>query len=221
MTYSTLKTLVANYLDREDLTSSVPNFVTSAQRKIERGDPIGIDRPIISKGDFKCMKAYATGALTSGSAYLTLPARYKTTQAFYVVSNSEYKLLNKKSLRAALTMFPDLSNDKDTPSIFATDDANSRFVLRATPDSAYTYHLYYFNYLSELSADGDTNWWTDNAWEMLLYGALMQAEPFMRNDPRIETWAGMLEQSIQGLMRSELKEESGGGYSEPSSLYVV
>lgn len=221
MTYSTLKTLVADTLVRDDLTSSIPNFITSAQRKIERGDPIGIERPIITKGDFKCMKAYATGALTSGSPYLTLPTRYKTTQAFYVVSNSEHKLLNKKSLKYALTVYPNLTNDTGTPSIFATDDANSRFVVRVTPDSAYTYHLWYYNYLAELSADGDTNWWTINAWEMLLYGALMQAEPFLRNDSRIETWAGMLEQSIRGLMLSELKEESGGGYSQPTSMYVV
>lgn len=221
MDFGTLKTLVLDYLDRPDLISSVANFITSAQRKIERGDPIGIERQIISKGDFKCMKAYATGTLISGSSYLTLPTRYKTTQAFYVVNNGEHILLNKRSLKYALTTFPDLTDDKNTPSIFATDEANSRFVLRATPDSAYTYHLYYFNTLAELSASGDTNWWTINAWEMLLYGALMQAEPFIKNDPRIETWAGMLEQTIQGLMKAELKEESSGGYSQPTSLYVV
>ena len=105
--------------------------------------------------------------------------------------------------------------------MYAGDNANNRLILRPTPDAAYVYHFYYYQYLPELSADTDTNWWTTDAWEILLYGALLQAQSFLKDDSRIQLWHGLLQEALIGLVTSEKKEQREGSYSTPSSLYVV
>ena len=200
-TFGGLQSSVADWLNRTDLTSQIKDFINIAIRDIER-------KP---NCNFKYMRNVASGTLTASDHTLALPTRYKKLQAFFVLmSTSEYKKMQKTSLNDALMRYPFLSQLKDFPEVIATDDANSQFILRATPDQAYSYVNYYYAYSAELSADSDSNWLTANYWELVLYGALLQAAPFLGDDPRIATWLGLYENAYKNLKNSEIDEDWGG-----------
>lgn len=209
MTFGQLQTKVADYLNRDDLTSQIQTFIQMAQRRIER------------KNNLKYMKNYTSGTLTADSAYLTLPTSYKEIASLFLTSNSKLHPINKEEHPYSLTVYPYLSDQKGLPKIVSTDEANSRFVFRPTPDSAYAYDLWYYKYLTELSASSDTNWLTNNAWEVLLYMALVEAEPFLVNDSRMKTWAELAKTTLDDLIKSETDEKMSGSVQRIKSDYVV
>ncbi|MCP4128032.1 MAG: hypothetical protein GY753_13345 [Gammaproteobacteria bacterium] len=60
-----------------------------------------------------------------------------------------------------------------------------------------------------LSDSNTTNWWMDNAADLLLYGALVEAEPFLKNDDRIVTWAGLFDRGIAKLVAADTNDRVG------------
>lgn len=213
LTFGTCKTKVADYLHRDDLTSVIPDFINAALRRVEKSE----------HHNFNYMRKVATGTLTLNSAYLNLPTRYKEVEAFYVQdTDNRQRLLQKTSLRKALVDFPYLTSDYDFPKVFCTDDANSRLILRATPDRAYTYNLYYYQKSAELSDDADTHWLLTNEPEILVYGALLEAEPYLKNsEDDIKVWRDFYIQALADLKKTQVNEKWGGSYQAAHSDYVV
>ena len=52
-----------------------------------------------------------------------------------------------------------------------------------------TLHLPYWKYLADLSADGDSNWFTDNATLYVLYSAVSRAHALNFDEERSDKWA--------------------------------
>ena len=57
-------------------------------------------------------------------------------------------------------------------------------VLAPTPDQAYTFEVLYYERIAPLSSTNQTNWLTQYAPNAMLYGTLLQAMPFLKNDAR-------------------------------------
>ncbi len=55
-----------------------------------------------------------------------------------------------------------------------------------------------------LDEDSQTNWLTENAPEVLLYGTLLEATPFLKNDERIPVWQNMYDRSAAMLNGEDL-----------------
>jgi hypothetical protein len=56
--------------------------------------------------------------------------------------------------------------------------------LAPTPDQDYEFEVLYYERIQPLSSDIQTNWLTRNAPNAMLYGTLLQAMPFLKNDQR-------------------------------------
>jgi hypothetical protein len=56
--------------------------------------------------------------------------------------------------------------------------------LAPTPDQAYAFEVLYYERIQPLSSENQTNWLTQNAPTAMLYGTLLQAMPFLKNDQR-------------------------------------
>ncbi len=212
MDFSTLKTTTADWLNRSDLSSQIGDFINIAIRKIENSP----------KHNFKYMKSYATGPFVSGDYTLAYPTRYKAIQAFYVLdTNNKYIRLDKQTLSHALSRWPYISEFKDFPEMAADDDANSQFIIRPTIDQTYTYNLYYYAYSAELSGDTDTNWWTDNYWEVLMYRALHEASMFVKDVNEAQIWMTKFDEAFGDIVDVQIDNEWEGSPHERTSDYVV
>lgn len=214
MTFAQLQTKVAAYLDRSDLTSIIPDFINMAMHKIER------------KHNFRHMSVRTETSLLSGDYFIANPfPRYKELYNAHVYDSNgyRYKPLNRVSFDVAVKSYPDLTDSTGRPIMIAeyqtvetslSTDAQPtlKFLLRPTCDASYTLDWGAYQYSPDLDSTYTTNWWTQNAWEILLYAALMEAEPYLQNDAKMATWAAMLQSALDDLINSEKESQISGDY---------
>lgn len=167
--YETLQTAVADYLARDDLATFVPNFVQNWEERFYR-DP---------RNWADWMEA--TASITTASA--TVPADYLGIKSATLAGGSAP--LQRVSSTTLLDAFPRGVSGK--PRGIAKQ--GGVFIFGPEPDSDYTITLRYYAKPTVLRSDADgINWLITNAPDLCLYGALLEAEPFLKNDGRIAVW---------------------------------
>lgn len=195
-TYGTLKTAVASYLNRSDLTSYIPDFITLGSRRIWYGGSAPYESEPLR---IPAMQAQDTGSVSDG--YIAFPTRFlEPIRVAATVGGSTWSL-NYISPDGFEGMF----DNAVTPDVY-TYLNNAIYTAVATSES---YTLDYYKAFAAFSADADTNWIIDNAPDLYLYSALVEAAPFLADDPRISLWFGLYRSSVVSLNRSTKKQGSG------------
>jgi hypothetical protein len=80
-----------------------------------------------------------------------------------------------------------------------------------TPDAAYTAEIVYFANLNKLSASVATNFLLTSSPDAYLYGALLQAAPYLQDDARIQVWATLYERALNDLQVADDRGSTTGG----------
>jgi hypothetical protein len=91
-------------------------------------------------------------------------------------------------------------------------------VFSPIPDSAYVLQILYYAKPPVLSNTNATNVWLTNCPDALLYAALAEAEPYLMNDARIQTWAALYDKAVTSLTASDDSSESAGS---PLSITIA
>jgi hypothetical protein len=84
------------------------------------------------------------------------------------------------------------------------------FELAPKPDSTYTVVLLYYAKPDVLSDSNSSNVFMANCPDALLYGALLEAEPYLMNDARLATWTQLYSSAITSLSESDNSSEYAG-----------
>jgi hypothetical protein len=92
------------------------------------------------------------------------------------------------------------------------------FQLAPVPDSNYTIELLYYSAPPFLSTGNTTNAFTNTCPDLLLYGALGEAEPYIMNDARLQTWATLYDRGLTALTVSDDQGEYAGS---PISISIA
>lgn len=192
-TYSELKTAVANWLNRSDLTSYVPDFIALGEARIYRELRI------------RAMEASLSSAIASG--VIAVPSDYVEMKHAYV-DGSPVQFLSRRKAGWIYENYPSRAAD-GKPAFFAQDAGN--FIFGPYPDSAYTIKGTYYKRLTALSDSNTTNWFTTNAPGILLFAALCEAEPFLKNDERVTLWQAKYDQEKNGISSEDMDERVSGG----------
>jgi len=192
-TYSDLQTSIANYLARSDLTSQIPDFITFAENRLRRELRI------------RQMLKSVTTATVSGDNTVELPSDFLQVRDFVVMTNPIQPL--SYSSPSALSNDPRAS-EVGVPlsyTILAND-----FQVSPAPDGIYTVKLLYFSAPAYLSSSNTTNVFLTTAPDALLYASLIEAEPYLMNDARINTWGTMYDRAIASLTKSDEEGQYSG-----------
>ena len=192
-TYSDLQTSIANYLARSDLTSIIPDFITLAENRLRRELRI------------RQMLKSVTTATVASDATVELPSDFLEVRDFVVQTNPLTPL--SYSSPSSLSNDPRASQVGVPKSytILAND-----FLLSPVPDGVYTARLLYYAAPAYLSGANTSNVFLNVAPDGLLYGALVEAEPYLMNDARINTWGSMYDRAISSLTRSDEEGQYSG-----------
>lgn len=153
-TYAELKTAVANYLHRSDLTTVIPDFVRLCEANVRRDLRV------------RAMEATATGTLVANE--LATPTGFLEARRVVLgTTKQEY---------ATPTDFYDVrSQVTGHYTIVGTN-----FVFQ--PGSA-DYSIDYFKAFTAFSGDSDTNWLLTNHPDVYLFGSLAEAALYTQDDP--------------------------------------
>ena len=182
-TYDDLKAVVADYLDRTDLTDQIPDFITMAEASFNRV----IRQPdMITKND----------SFSIAGRYTTLPT--DTLEIVRIVLDLQPVIVLEYMTPEELSERRVSMTGTGKPYYFTTigGSANQLEVLRS-PDQTYTASIIYYTRIPAL-ADG-TNWLLTNHPDIYLFGALVEAEPYLKNDDRMPMWTSRLDKALNDL----------------------
>jgi len=170
MNYSELVTEIQSYVENEFATADINTFIQQAEQRIYNS----VQLPAIRKN--------VTGSLTIGNKYLSVPTDWLATFSLAVIDAAgEYQYLLNKDVNFIRAAYPTTAVlDRGLPEYYAIFDSNS-FILGPTPDAAYTAELHYYYYPESIVTAG-TTWLGDNYDSALLYGALVEANTYMKGE---------------------------------------
>lgn len=193
-TYSELKNSIASWLHRTDLTSYIPDFIRLGEDRIYRELRI------------RAMETSLSTAIASG--VIAVPSDYIEMKHVYI-SGSPVQYLQRKPPEWIYENYPTRSAD-GKPKYLAQEAGN--FIFGPYPDSAYTVKGVYYKRLAALSDSNTTNWFTTNASGILLFAALLEASPFLKNDERVTLWDAKYEEEKTGIENEEKRERFSGSH---------
>jgi hypothetical protein len=174
-TYSSLNTAVGDWLARSSASLDVPSFIQNWESKFYRNP----------KNWGRSMEASFAG--TIASSVLAVPSDYLGLKYAYV-NASPASRLDRASLNQLYGSYP-RSSSTGRPRMIARDLEN--FVFGPAPDSDYAIAGVYYakpTVMRSYAADAAAHWIIVNAPDLALYGSLLEASPFLRNDARIGVW---------------------------------
>jgi len=192
-TYSDLKTAVADYLARSDLTSKIPDFITFAENRLRRDLRI------------RQMLKLVNAAMTANDSTLSLPSDFLEMRDIHLntTPNSALEYLSPnifyRNADATNTGIP----KKYT--LLASD-----FQFAPIPDSAYNVRMLYYAAPAYLTDSNTSNVFLANCPDALLYASLGEAEPYIMNDERLNTWAALYQRAIDTINASDDRGEYAG-----------
>lgn len=97
------------------------------------------------------------------------------------------------------------ANDQPGTPVWFTVVGNEMEIC-PTPNFVFTIEMVYRKYIPALDNDNQTNWLLDMAPDAYLYGALMEAAPYLHEDERIAVWASGVQGAVEQL--NSLSEEA-------------
>jgi hypothetical protein len=86
---------------------------------------------------------------------------------------------------------------------FYCDYDYTHWMVAPTPTLAYDFEVLYYERVQPLDSSNQTNWFTIYAPQALLYGSLLQAMPFLKNDERIPMWQSQYKLIMDTLMAED------------------
>lgn len=194
--YTNLQTTIADFLNRDDLTSVIPTFVQMAEAQFNR--------------DIRHwkMEARSSGQQSVGDQYAQIPADWLESIRFHVTDGTTTPL-DLISRAAMQDLRAGKQDEAGTPRYYC--HADSQFEFYPTPAADTNVELLYYQKIPDL-ATNTTNWLLETAPDVYLYGSLLHSAPYLQEDARIGTWAQLYSAAAARLNESsEEARYSGSG----------
>lgn len=187
MTYDSLYNDIQTYLERTDQATidKIPQFIMLAEQVI------AADLKFL--GNLRVV----TSNMVQGDATIAKPARWRKTVSLNVTVAGKRQPVLMRSYEYIREYWPDPSLEA-APKYFCDYDYE-HWLIGPTPDDDYAYEVLYYERVQPLDSSNQSNWFTQYAPQALLYGSLLQAMPFLKNDERMPMWQGNYDRTIEAL----------------------
>lgn len=195
-TYDGLQASIANWLNRTDLTSEIPDFIALAEDRLSQEVRV----PTTEKTAAVILDA--NGAVTIPADFLEL----------------KYAFYNENPLeRVSLTELRGYVKTSGDPVIFAREAR--QFVFQPIPTMTATDRLIFIYYkdVPALSALNPTNELLEMAPQLYLYSSLVEASNFLGSDP--SRWETSYQSALSRLLLHARSAEFAGSTPQISSGY--
>ena len=194
MTYDELKTNIANFLNRSDLTSQLDFFIDATEAEFNRRLRV------------KDMIKRATA--TADAQYISLPTDWLEAINVQIDSN-EFTPLFQQSIESLDVYRKSINNVGNQPVYYALVD--NTIELAPTPDTSYTLQLTYYGTIDALSDSNTSNFISNSYPDAYLYGALKHASIYLMEDDRVALFTQQFEKALEEMRLEQEKAEFGKG----------
>lgn len=172
LTYDNLITTVEQYLERNDaaVVNQIPTFITLCEYEIAQ--------QIKTLGQ----QQVVTSTMLTGNPVIPKPARWRKSVSMNIVNGDNYQPVYLRKYEYLKNYSP-ADTATGVPLYYADYDYD-HWLVSPTPDQDYTFEVLYYERIQPLDSANQTNWITQNAPNAMLFGTLLQAMPFLKNDQR-------------------------------------
>jgi len=191
--YSDLQASVAGYLGRSDLTTQIPDFIRFAEIRLGR------------ELRTRLMLNSATAPTIANDAKVALPTDFLEIRDLFIQWNPRRPL----SYMSPSAFSREAKADVIGLPVFYTLLA-SEFQFAPVPDAIYTLEVLYYAKPTFLSTANTSNVFLANYPDALLYGSLIEAEPYLINDARSQLWSTLYDRAIKNITEANESSEFAG-----------
>jgi hypothetical protein len=191
-TYDSLVADISTYLERTDTATleKIPTFIMLAEQVIAS--------EIKFLGNLTVMQS----TMVATQPVIDKPARWHKTVSMNVVVAGERRPILLRKYEYLREYWPD-PTQTEVPKFYCDYDY-THWLVAPTPASGYTFEVLYYERIQPLDSSNQTNWFTIYAPQALLYGSLLQAMPFLKNDERMPMWQAQYDKIINTLKTEDL-----------------
>ena len=192
-TYAELQSNITDFLNRDDLASVTPTFISLAEADMQR--------------QVRHWRQEKRSTAELDTQYSAIPADFLEAIRFYITSGesrpleliSQFQLLDRKYQRA---------NTSGEPAYYAI--TAGEIEIFPAPAGTYTAELYYNARIEPLSDSNTSNWMLQYFPDAYLYGSLVHSAPYLKDDARLQIWAALYQSAIDAINMSGEKAKFGG-----------
>lgn len=192
-TYAELQSTIADWLNRTDLAARIPDFIALTEASLNR--------------DLRTQDMVASSEVTTvaGNSTVVLPDETVELRTVVLEANPNVVLtmLPRQTLEARYAL-----SGGGRPVGYSVVGRSLK--LGPTPDSAYPLALTYYTSIPALSDTVTSNWVLQGHPDLYLYGALVQASPYLGDDARAAVWAGLYARALDALESTDDRAQWAG-----------
>jgi len=198
-TYAELKTGIANWLNRTDLT-----------------DEISDDFIKLTEADFNAKLRIRAmeqiDSITIDSETETVPTGFIGVRSFYILLSSNKYPLKYLTPHNMFDIRGGSRSGRPRAYTIESDDETETFRFGPSPDTSYTGYLSYYKAISALSASNTSNWMLANHPAIYLYGSLYHSANFLGGiDPQqTQQWLMMYSTALERCENNDKQDSYGG-----------
>ncbi len=202
MTYNSLLNDMRAYLERgatlatdPTVYEQLPSLINLAERRLARELKI--------QGTVTVM----TGTFTAGTSVYAKPNRWRETVSMNcstTAGGNTRREIFPRSYEYCRSYWPN-DTQTGTPRFYADYDY-SNWLIIPTPSADLSFEVLFYEQPAYLDDTNQTNWWTEYAPNALLYAALLEAAPFLKNTEAIQTWEGFYNRAIASLNGEDMRQ---------------
>lgn len=190
-TYANLKGEIADWLNRRDLEAVIPTFINLLESQVERTLRV---REMVSR---------ATAALTE--EFTELPIDFLAVQ-HAIINATRPQVLQWVPMQEIDRLQAETSPGLPLHYTIIGDELE----VSPIPNQEYEIEIVYFRRLDRLSDAAPTNWLLQRHPDVYLYGSLMQAAPYLKNDERVGLWSSALTSILEDIRVADERATKGG-----------
>ncbi len=202
-TYTDLVSAITEWLARDGdatLTARVPDFITLAEAKFNR---------LLRVPQMEKRATTTIDTASTNPEFITLPSDFQSMRRVRLSGVEGKPLLTFLSQTQIGDYRYNNADAADQPVYFSV--VGTEMELAPTPDSNYTVEMVYRANIPALSSSNATNWLLTLAPDLYLYGALLEATPYMQNDERIAVWGGAMQAALEQVNSMGMNQAFNAG----------
>jgi hypothetical protein len=192
-TYTELKASIANFLNRDDLTATIPDFISLAESSINN--------------EIRHWRMETRAETTLDGQFTGIPTDWLSTIRFHLTGNGTSSL-EFMSLATIQNSRAARNDSAGTPTNYSLN--SGQFELMPTPDGEQSAILMYYAKIPTLSGSSETNWLLTHHPDIYLYGALLHSAPYLKEDERAQTWAALYTAAVVRVNNASNKSTASG-----------
>jgi hypothetical protein len=192
-TYTELKASIASWLNRDDLTANIPDFIALAESSINN--------------EIRHWRMETRAETTVDGQFTGIPSDWVSTIRFHLENDgtTDLRYLSRAAMQSQRA---EVQDSTGVPQYYGHN--SGQFEVMPSPDGPYSGILLYYAKVPALSDSVATNWLLTHHPDIYLYGALLHSAPFLQEDVRAQTWAALYKSAVERVNDASDKSTASG-----------